>query len=480
MKSVIGWIKSNVITVISTLLILLSLGVIGWAWNRGSAVAGKASSELQKMVSKLDSYSRVTVPFPPADVDAPPEDISGVTINQATLKRLDEVYGKMTREYQRVMDLILSHNQRGHGLLVPGVLPTSEASHLRHEARAAYRQAFIDMMEPYDESNPDAARLNATSGLNPAELQFELQRLEEGFRPSGYGGVGGAVGAMTEADRRALEGQKTERALEMLTERARQAHIYADTNIYSPAFPFQVGQWSLTTGLPTLEQIWEGHLELWVQQDIVKAIAKANHVEDPKRSIIEAPVKRLISITVIPGYVGITSQGGMNVQGADRSNAAGMGMGYGMPGMGMDMGYGDMGMPGMGSTDSTPTVSAGSPDEPLGVNFYLSPSGRYSNAIYDVKHARVVMIVDYQQLPELFNAINEVNFMSVLDCEIQDVDEYEALREGFVYGPGDAVKVDMLIESIWLREWTTPLMPKEIKQQLGLSEPSANAQAVPY
>ena len=92
------------------------------------------------------------------------------------------------------------------------------------------------------------------------------------------------------------------------------------------------------------------------------------------------------------------------------------------------------------------------------------------NNIYDVRHARVLMIVDYQQLPKLFDAINSVNFMTVLDCKIQDVDEYQAMLEGYVYGSGDAVRVDMLVESIWLREWTVPWMPSSVKQELGIAD----------
>lgn len=486
MKSVIGWIKSNLVTVISILLMLASIGVIGWSIMRGGAAAETASADLNKMVTKLDGYSKVSVPFPPADVDAPPEEITGVTINPATLKRLDDVYGKMTREYEQVIGPILAHNKQGHNLLVPGVLPTTDASHLRHEARTAYRKAFEDMMEPYEESQPDAARLNAISPLNPAELQFELQRVEEGYRPLGLGATGANAGGLTEADRKALDEQKSQRAQEMLVERARQAHIYADTSIQSPGFPFQVGAWSLATGLPTLKQIWEGHQELWVQQDIVRAIGVANNVDQPDNSVIDSPVKRLISITVIPGNVGTTTMGGMGKAGEDKAAASGgagmYGGGYGAGGFGEGGygamqgagAYGDPGMSGMpGAGGAAPVASAGSPDQALNVNFHTGPSGRVSNAIYDVIHARVVMVVDYQKLPQLFNAISEVNFMTVLDCQIQDVDEYAALLEGYVYGSGDAVRVDMLIETIWLRDWTVPLMPAEVKQAMGLGDPGA-------
>ncbi len=479
MKSVLAWIKSNMVTVLSVVVMLASIGVIVWAVSHGKAAADKASGEVTKMARELDGHMNVSVTFPPEDVDAPPEDISGVTITPATLKHLGEVYGNMNNEYDKIYGPFVRINREGHYLLVPGVLPTTDASNLLYETRTAYRDAFVRMFEPYDESRPGAPRLNAGGPLSPDELQFELQRVEEGYRPSTYSpGAGG--GGLSEADRKAIEGQKSARAEEMLVDRARSIHLYADTEILSTGFPFQVGNWSLARGLPTFKQIWDGHMELWIQQDIVRAIALANEVDQAGRSVIDGPVKRLISIDVIPGYVGLETLGGMSVRGSIKTSsgggggAAGYGGGqpYGGGGGQPAGGYGGGGAIG-GGAEGAPAASAGSPDEALSVDYNAGPSGRTSNVIYDVKHARMVAIVDYQQLPKLFDAINEVNFMTVLDCQIQDVDEYDALLEGYVYGSGDAVQVDMLIETIWLREWTKQWMPDEIKTKLGISDPSA-------
>lgn len=453
MKNVLAWIKSNIITMISGLMILVSVAVIGWVFMHGGAIAEQASDDVGKIDSKIRSYSRVTVPVPPAEVDAPPEDITGVTINEATLKHLDQMYGKMSSEYEKIFAAAVQRNRRGHVLLVPGVLPTTNASHLRHEARVRYRAAFERIFGPY-EADTDEPRLNADGPLNPEELQAEMRRVEEDFRPGGYGAGASASANLTESDRKALRGQKAERAEEMLKERAQLIHLYAVPDIYSPAFPFQVGPWSTASGLPALQQIWEGHLELWIQQDIAHAIAIANQVDQPDRSVIEAPVKRLISIDVVPGHVGLHTLGGMGQSASSRSGGGG--------------GY--RGATGAAGGAAPAKKGGSSPDSKLSVNFHTGPTGRTSNAIYDVRHARMVVVVDFEQLPKLFDAIGQVNFMTVLDCRIRDVDEYEALREGFVYGKGDAVRVDMLIETIWLREWTTKLMPPQVLTYLGITQ----------
>jgi len=464
-KNIIAWMKSNLVTVLSVLVILASIGVLGWTFMyRGDKMA-QIEADAKKLLNEIDRFSRTPVPFPPADVDAPPEDISGITINEVTLKHLNKVYGNMDREYQAIFNEALKRNQSGHVLLVPGVLPSTQASHLRHEARKQYRDAFSRIMQGY-EPDTDEPRLDGGGPVDPVELQAEMNRVEVDFRPSAYGAGAGSGANLTEADRMALEGQMAERAEEMLKERAQQVHLYADTDINSPGFPFKVGQWSMAMGLPSLMQIYEGHMALWIQQDIARAIAIANQV-DQDTSVVEVPVKRLISIDVIPGYVGLHSLGGMGVSGSNKTSGGGGGGGYGgaaVSGSGFDMGQGGKGGAALGA-------GGGNPDDELSVDFNTGPSGRISNALYDVRHARMVAIVDFQQLPELFDAIGQVNFMTVLDCQVQDVDEYEALKQGYVYGKGDAVRVDMLIESLWMREWTTPLMPKKVKDYMGIATP---------
>ena len=93
-------------------------------------------------------------------------------------------------------------------------------------------------------------------------------------------------------------------------------------------------------------------------------------------------------------------------------------------------------------------------NERLPYDFSVSATGRTSNELYDVWHVGVQLIVDWQKLPELFRHFQQVNFMTVLDVKIKGVDEYEALEKGMIFGAADAVEVDLLIESIWLREWT--------------------------
>ena len=113
-------------------------------------------------------------------------------------------------------------------------------------------------------------------------------------------------------------------------------------------------------------------------------------------------------------------------------------------------------------------VTATDGDTPLDEDFSVSHTGRRSNAIYDVRHVSVTLRIDSQRLTEFFEALSKVNFMTVLRVNMTDVDEYEALAEGFVYGNADVVELEVLIETIWLRDWTSQYMPNRIKSQLGI------------
>lgn len=120
------------------------------------------------------------------------------------------------------------------------------------------------------------------------------------------------------------------------------------------------------------------------------------------------------------------------------------------------------------STDGVGEVAKPNPTK----GFWVAHTGRQSNPLFDVWHARVTVLVDSQRLPELFNALSEVNFMTVLRISvIRDVDEYEALQQGFVYGQDDVVEAELVIETVWLRQWTAQFMPNAIKSHLQILKP---------
>ena len=89
----------------------------------------------------------------------------------------------------------------------------------------------------------------------------------------------------------------------------------------------------------------------------------------------------------------------------------------------------------------------------------------------EVSHIETELIFEHvscQDLPTFIDAIGKVNFMTVLDLDLQSVDIWEELQQGYYYGEDHVVRVSMTIETVWLRSWVAPLMPDPVKETLGV------------
>lgn len=104
-------------------------------------------------------------------------------------------------------------------------------------------------------------------------------------------------------------------------------------------------------------------------------------------------------------------------------------------------------------------------------HFGITPTGRVSNSIFDVRHTQLVIDIEATALPAFLEQLRKTNFMTVVKAEVTDLDEYELLQEGFVYGHGDVVRAKLIIESLWFRNWTEDLMPKIVKEKLLIIQP---------
>ncbi len=456
MKHAMAWIKSNPITVVSIIVVLLSLGFLGWVHLRGAALEARMSQR-QQVASNISGLRSSPIEVPPTDPDAP-QDQRTVTVNQWVIDTMDDIYGRIGSEYQKIRDQAVQINQEGHLPLVENLFPETERADLPFVAQEQYLRSFEVMLsdpaEEIEEGLPSLAALpRLDAGLPPPneEIQAAVARVEYEFRSAP--GLSGQQ--LTPEEQQTLFNEQRQKAIELMTYRAESLGIYADPDMQSPDYPFDILPWALQNERPKPYQLWEGQIELWFQQDIARAIVLANDLGNGASGVLTSPVKRLVKIDVLPGYVGLHTLGAMSTSPVAVS-ADGL---YSAPAGGM----------------------TGTPDRRLPDNFYASPTGRVSNALYDVRHARLTVLIDFARLPRLFNALSQVNFMTVLKVEMEDVDEYEALQQGYVYGPNDdVVQVTLTLESVWLRDWTQAYMPNLVQQYLGLRDPTElNAVAAP-
>jgi hypothetical protein len=179
---------------------------------------------------------------------------------------------------------------------------------------------------------------------------------------------------------------------------------------------------------PTLNEAFGWNFDYWVVSDLLAAIDRANTDAGGTRANVEhATVKRIerLSVEALP----VTAKADPNAMTSDE------------------------------------------PDEVTlaeGTDPGVSITGRVTTSQFDVVKAQMTLVVDAQALPRLFEAFAETNLMTILDLDVTEVNVWDDLRLGYYYGDGAVVRVDVEIETVWLRDWTTPMMPESVKEALGV------------
>jgi hypothetical protein len=105
----------------------------------------------------------------------------------------------------------------------------------------------------------------------------------------------------------------------------------------------------------------------------------------------------------------------------------------------------------------------------------LSITGRTSNDVYDVRLVDCELVVATRGIPKVIDAIAQQNFMTVLDVKIRPANAFSAANGGFIYGIEPVSRVNIRLESVWLREWTADAMPSDLRDALGIQSEPNNA-----
>ena len=145
MKNVIAWIKSNPITVLSALLIVASVGFMGWIKLVKAPAMIASATKPQQDLAKIGTLQRQTVEVPPANADDPPEEISPITVNQPVVEAMGKIVGGLNREADELEKMVLGINQAGHDLLEKGLFPDTPAD-MRFTAKINYGKALQTLM----------------------------------------------------------------------------------------------------------------------------------------------------------------------------------------------------------------------------------------------------------------------------------------------------------------------------------------------
>ncbi|MEX2671262.1 MAG: hypothetical protein WD294_04030 [Phycisphaeraceae bacterium] len=421
---VLDWMKAYPLMVLCIVIMLVSLVSFYYPTYRTSSEFRSVLSERGRDIDTLQGLRRTSITAPGPEPDDAPLQLQ-VVANSGAISQLESIYNDLEREYQGVYRTVSQLNQRGHEPMLDGLLPDPGSFQSRRfQARDAYAAAFATLYK----------QLNAGSVPTQAEVDDLLNQEREAMLRQ----IFPAPEQLNEEQTTELRERQRERLFSFLREHPTMFSVFADPvsldirGDWNPG-PFDVGDWAQSSN-PDMFDIWEGQLQLWIQQDLVRAINRANGSDDPADSLLTMPVKRLLFMEVLPGYIGDLQP----VEGPVDESAA----------------------------EQLISDLESQASERLPQDFSVSPTGRVSNAIYDVRHAKMAVIVDSQQIPALLNAINDVNMMTVIGTDIEDIDEYAHLRDFYYYGSVDAVRLDLVVETIWLRSWTAGHLSQEHAEEL--------------
>lgn len=437
MKGVFAWLKSHLLMVVSTVVIVASLPT-GWFFSSGwnKEIKTQQEKRANQAYNKIKN-AKVTYVIPsllpgeePITESRPPNPY--VTEFYKTQRALRQ------QQASGIVGEVEGFNEGGHRLLAPDLLPVPVS--VQQETRLKYaflakmagdqqlgqRSIYHTLFESIGAGGPPDAVKLATSIQDLRDRETERMLAES------------ATGSVSAEGQAQLTKLLTDRRLAEAQRRAKEISVYAGMSSFDPqGFGTETAQIPPpergkreATEAPTLDEVFEWNFDYWVVSDLLLAVDHANTDAGGTRANVEnAVVKRIERLSVEA-------------------------------------------LPLAGATDEVRVDPYGEPIvEPTseGADPSVSVTGRISTEAYDVVNARVTLVVDAARIPRLFQAIAETNLMTVLDMDITEVDIWGDLRQGYFYGNAPVVRVSLEIETIWLREWTTPMMPESVKKALGMT-----------
>jgi hypothetical protein len=186
--------------------------------------------------------------------------------------------------------------------------------------------------------------------------------------------------------------------------------------------------------------MWYAQVGLWVQEDLVKAIARLNdeaaqRVGEKDANVANMPVKRIESIRVL-GYV--TSDGSL----------------VAFP----------VGGAGTRQQSTTPEVRQGGP-------VLTTFTGKQSNEQFDLIRVVLTVIVDKRELLRLVDSVTRANFYQLVGAQYTAVEGTDTGE--YLYGDAPLVRAELDFEGYMSRRIFKGMMPADVLQYLGIaaSEP---------
>jgi len=450
LNRILPWLRANVVTVIMLVLMLaavITAPLLAGRWNESVRKDAEARAARLNAITSIERTS-VTVAVP----GQPPRTVTTV-VNPQLLARYRELSDSLQDDAKAVRRAAVEFNRKDRGLLVPRLfpaIPPRERETLPVQIPDVMARAYRDLLSRVGAGSPPAPDA-VVEAIATREAQFISNNLRKQSRSD-----------LEPNELRDLKAELTKARLAKYGERAEEIAFYARfEDMPVPARP--------TGRLPSMREMFEWQWDFWLVEDLVKAVAAANASSE---SVVTAPVKRIVSLAIIdPLPTAPAPAAGGTGQGGGAGPAGGFGA---MPGGGPTGGASGGAAPSAPSDEplGTPVIDSATP---VSRNFGASLTGRTSNHLFDVRRAEMRLVCATSEIPAVIDAFARRNFITVLDLELRAADPFEAVEYGYIYGTEPVSELRLLLETVWLREWTAPFMPREIRTALGVGSSSASS-----
>ncbi|MEM9166818.1 MAG: hypothetical protein AAGB48_07310 [Planctomycetota bacterium] len=425
MKPVLAWLKSNFLLVIFGILALVPPPV-------AFIVAGGLNTDLvetrQQAASSALSQLRgstVTYSLPPTSADEEPISESSAP-NQVLTTYYAQERARRETQIEAIKAEAVQFNQQGREPLIDGIFPEPAPG------QGQLKRTEFGRVGIADESPESAYRalfneLRIRGLVDGEALAEQLNAQRDGQIAQITGDQG--EGQLTPEQRDQLDQQ-------MWAYRVSQYRAHAqDTAFYGDFLMLPV---SVPTGEPatppSIDDCFAWQVDFWAVEDILRAFASANAVRDRSGvggSVLSGVIKRVDSIALDPPPF------------ADRAAPAAAGP--------------------RGRRDREESIPSGPAT--------LTGRGESPSDLYDIRYATAEVVIATDKLPDLFDALASTNFITVIDVDLEAVDPWDDLMNGYFYGEDAVVRMTVRLELLYLRTWTVPWMPPRVREALGIADP---------
>lgn len=465
-------VKKNLLSIICGVLALIAVVLWFWPLDPWKSEAQAKLKERTALNTSMQSLlpEKATRKLPVVSLDGSGSRPLGVFPTQKVIDWAGALKDKLKAEAEQARKAASGMSARP--VLLEGVLPVAEPTK-DYEFRERYLQAV--------------AALPAQMRMGPPPSPKDIERAADTLWQTQYETHVQKRDGVPDPASQQEQQEAFDKESKLIPERVRQQRArslicYLGEDVIVPEK--EIGDVSSGTA-PTPKAMWYAQMHYWVQGDMLKAIAEANRLASKQKCVIDAPVKYIREMTIGEYRADLKKEGSGPgpMAGAGGPGGPPAGMTFGPPPEVMEQIRKQMAAAGASPMDGAAGGGAGGGNAALRVRGAgkltgESPTGRKSNALYDVIPVELVMDVEADRLPYVLAQLGRNTFITPYEVSISSVDSVVlGIQENVVYGPAPVVRATVYCELLMFRDWTTPLMPAPVKKALGIGGGGEAAQS---